>query len=350
MTSTRRDVLKTGGLAALVGVTGGLAGCTDGGLLASGGDESGSWQYDPAALVETQNRFFGTLDYAQLYDNRQYLPESSREDFETDADSPLDAADIGELTGVGAGQYSPETTAGVVVGSAAITGEFGADEITEAMGEDGESDAEQVGEYEGYALYENAQPVTGPTAIDSGVSATFGVGDGAVVMGVVSAEGTEADVTGRDAVEQMIDASNGEAPLLADDSEYAGRLTDALDGQSMEVGGEVDPELVAELTSGAAPTTAQFVDGIRAVGFGANVAGETTTFTFTGVYEDEETADDTGIVGVVNAAAEQAVAESQGIDDVTASRDGALVSVEMSGETKTIFAEQVPDGGTTLSL
>lgn len=348
MTSTRRDVLKAGGLAALAGVTGGLAGCSGTGLLGGRNERSGSWQYDPSALVETENRFFGSVDYGQLYDNRQYLPESSRENFETDSDSPVDAADIDELTGVGAGRYSPDARSGVAVGSAAITGEFGKDEIAGSM--DDQGDAEQVGEYEGYLLYENAEPITGGTELRSEASATVAIGDGAVVMGVASARGTDADVTGEDAVRQMIDAARGEAPLLADNSEYAGRLTDALDGKSMQVGGEVDPELVATMQSEAAPTTAQFVDGIHAAGFGASVEGETTTFTFSGIYEDAEAADDTGIVGVVNAAAEQAVQETEGIDSVTADQNDGVVTVEMTGATKTIFEEEMATGGTAFSL
>jgi hypothetical protein len=352
MTTNRRDVLKSGGLAALIGVTG-LAGCSGGGLLGDGNDAGKtSWQYDPSSLVEAENKLFGSLDYAQIYENRDYLPESSREDYETDSDSPVSAEDIGQMTGVGAGRYTPAEQSGAVFGSVAVTGEFGKDAITGSIGS--ESEAEKVGEYEGYVLYENAESVTGGAGLDPGTqaSATVGVGDGAIVMGVVSQQQTDVGVTGEDAVRKMIDASNGNAPLLRDNSEYASQVSSEVGGKSMRVGGEVDPDLVATMQQATTTTSAQFFQGIRAAGFGATIDGETTTFTFTGVYKDGETAKNTGIVGLVNASSEQAVQESEGIDRLTASRNDGAISIEMEGQTKAIFAEDGPAGGagSTFSL
>lgn len=337
MTATRRDVLKSSGLVALLGVTG-LAGCSgDGG---AGG--SGSWQYDPNSLVESENRFFGTVDYEQMYENREYLPESSREDFETDSDSPVAAEDIGQITGVGGGRFAPQEQSAAAFGSMAVTGEFSAEDITGSIEEEG--DAERVGEYEGYELYEDAESVSdiGP---GGEASATVGVGEGAIVLGFVSQQESDVDITGRDAVEKMIDSSNGNAPLLQDNSEYASQLTDAIDGRSMRVGGEVDPELVATMQSGTTTTGAQFFEGIRALGSGLSIDGETTTFTVSGIYEDSETAENTGIVGLVNASAEQAVQDSEAIDELDATREDATVTIEMTGQTELIFAEDGPAGG-----
>lgn len=355
MTASRRDVLKSGGLAALLGVTG-LAGCSGTGGLLGGGSGGGqgktSWQYDPNSLVETENRFFGSLDYEQMYENREYLPESMREDFETESDAPISAADIGQVSGVGGGRYAPMEQSAAVFGSVAVTGEFSADDITGEMGED--SEAQQIGEYEGYVLYENADSVAGSTGIQSGsqASATVGIGDGALVLGVVSTQQSDVSVTGEDAVRKMIDASNGNAPLLQDNSQYASQLTTEIEGKSMRVGGEVDPELVATMQEGATTTGAQFFEGMRAAGFGGSINGESTTFTFTGIYKDGETAQNTGIVGLVNASSEQAVQETDGIDELTATRNEGAISVKMTGQTSVIFAEDGPAGGagSTFSL
>jgi hypothetical protein len=234
----------------------------------------------------------------------------------------------------------------------AVTGEFSADDITGEMGED--SEAQQIGEYEGYVLYENADSVAGSTGIQSGsqASATVGIGDGALVLGVVSTQQSDVSVTGEDAVRKMIDASNGNAPLLQDNSQYASQLTTEIEGKSMRVGGEVDPELVATMQEGATTTGAQFFEGMRAAGFGGSINGESTTFTFTGIYKDGETAQNTGIVGLVNASSEQAVQETDGIDELTATRNEGAISVKMTGQTSVIFAEDGPAGGagSTFSL
>jgi hypothetical protein len=362
MPTNRRRFLKTGGLAALLGVTG-LSGCLDGGSGSLGlGNQQptqqqrqGSWQYDPNALVESENRFFGTMDYAQIYENRQYLPESSRGNFETDGDSPVDASEIGQLTGVGGGRYTPATRSGAVFGSLALTGEFDRDTLTTAI-EDG--DAERTGEYQGYLLFENADPVDAGPGTDSAAeaSATIGVGDGALVMGVVSDKEAGVDATGADAVRTMIDASLGQAPTLEANSEYARQLSDQVSGESMRFGGEVDPELVGLMQAETSMESRQFFAGIRAVGVGMTVDGETTTFTFTGIYDNATTAEETGIVGLVEATSDRATRESEGVDSITASRNGAAVSVEMSGGTRELFRDEVPAApggsgpGTVLSL
>ncbi len=346
MTTSRRDVLRGAGLAALLGTTG-LAGCSGSSFLSDGsggGDGVTSWQYDPSTLAETENRFFGSMDYEQIYENRQFLPESTQSDFETDSDSPVAAEDIGQITGVGGGRYAPRDQSGAVFGSMALTGEFTTEDFTESI--DDESDTERIGEYEGYVLYENAESSTTVTDIDSSQSAVVGLTDGTLVMGIVSQQQSGVDVTGEDAAKQMIDASQGNAPLLRDNSEYASQLTDAVDGESMRFGGEIDPELVATMQQVTDPASAQFFDGVRASGFGMTIDGETTTFSFTGIYESGEAADETGLVGVVDGGSERAIEENEGLDSLEASRSGAAITIEMEGQTQTIFESDVPAGTT----
>lgn len=349
MPTNRRTVLKTGGMAALFGVTS-LAGCTGGNSNGNsgGGSEGSNWQYDPSTLVDSQNRVYGTVDYAQMYENREYLPESQQESFETDSDSPVDASDIDLATGVGGGRASPQAESGAAFGSMAITGSFSKSDITGSMNE--ESETEQVGEYEGYTLYSNAEELTGSMGPSGSASATVGVGDGAMVVGFAGSQQSDVSVTGRDAVETMIDASNGNAELLYDNSQYAQTLTDSVDGQSMQMGGEVDPELVALAQESAGPQQQQFFAGIRAVGFGANIQGETTSFSFAGIYESSDAAESTGIKGTVQAFSDRVVEDSEQIDSLESERNGDTIIITMSGDTETIFSQAGSSAGTSLSL
>lgn len=345
----RRSFMKASGLAATMGVTA-LAGCN--GILGGGGSGAGSWQYDPATLSDTQTRFFGSMQYGDLYEMRDELPTSMNESFETDSSSSVSPDDLDVLSGVGGGQLSMDTETGAFFGSMAVTGSFD----TDAMASEIESEGEvtQSGEYEGYTLYEGAnldenmpgQSMPGQPEMDG--SATIALSDEAMVFGVTVDQTQNLDVTGQETVETMIDANGGNAPLYADNSDHASELQNKLDSTTMVVGGEVDGEIVDRFQEeGGAGMGSQMVSGLRAGGFSGDVSPDTTTYKFAIVYESSSAAEDSGIVGIVNMMSQQ-TSESEEIDNVDADRDGATVVVTVEGDTQELLSQgqsQVPTGG-----
>ncbi len=170
-------------------------------------------------------------------------------------------------------------------------------------------------------------------------SGTAGVGDSAVIFGVSAAQGTGPATTGEDAVRASIDASTGNADSLRDNSEYASELSNQIGDAMMTVGGEVDPSLVdtAEQQAGSG-MSGQLIGGIRAGGFGAAVGGETTTFTFVGIYESAQRAEDSGVVGMVQGFSQQ-FEQQEGVNSVDANQDGATVVVTLEGDTQTLLQQ-----------
>jgi hypothetical protein len=342
METSRRSVLKAGGTAALLSVTS-LAGCS--GILGGGNVSPADYQYDPATLVETQNRFFGLADYAGLYEARENFPESTQESFESSEDTPVNPEDIETMVGVGGAQISMSGSGGgAFFGSLGVLGSFDKSTIEESI--QSEDDAQQSGEYEGFTLYENtgseSSNVVGGVPTDS--TATAAAGDGAVIIGFAAADGEgEPSVTGDQAARTMIDAGNGDAELLNDNSDYASSLRDRIGDSSVMMGGEVDPGLV-EMATQAGGMQTDFVNGIRAGGFGMTVDGETTTMSAVGIYTDSQAAEDSGVVELVDFASDQAVDENPDIDSVDAEYDGNAVVVSVEGQTQTIFDQGMGGG------
>ena len=237
----RRSFMKASGVAAALGVTG-LAGCS--GILGSSSGAS-NWQYDPATLAETQTRFFGSMQYGNLYSMRDELPGTMGENFEVDTQSPINPEDIDLLTGVGGGQISMQTGSGAFFGSVALTGSYDVDAISSQMMSEGS--VQENGEYEGYTLYSGTnlnQQVPGdqmPTGTDA--TATAALSEEAMVLGVTVSQSGSLDVSGQDTVETMIDAKAGNAPRIDANSKYAKKLHNKLGGATMVVGGEVDGAL-----------------------------------------------------------------------------------------------------------
>jgi hypothetical protein len=342
METTRRSVLRAGGVAAVLSATG-LAGCS--GLLGGGSSGPSDYQYDPGSLQETQTQMFGSADYAGLYEARENFPESTRQSFESGGDSPVDPADIETMTGVGGAELSMSSGPGTVFGSFGVLGAFERGTIEESIQSEG--NAEQTGEYEGFTLYENAGSAS-PNAI-GGVTAdtttTAAVGDGVLVVGFAAAGGGgDAGVTGDQAARTMIDAGNGNAELLRSNSDYATQLDDRLGDSSVVVGGEVDAGLVEAATQGTSGMRGQLISGLRAGGFGMRVDGETTTMNAVAIYTDAESAEQSGVKELVDLGSQQAVDGNPGLDSVSASYDGSAVVVTVEGDTRTIF-EQGPAGG-----
>lgn len=338
MQTSRRSLMKASGVAAVFGMTS-LAGCS--GLLGGGGG-SGNYQYDPGTLVETQNKFFGTMNFAQMYEAREFLPESTQQDFESTEDSPVDPQDIETGTGVGAADVSLSGGGGgTVFGSVAILGSFSKSTVEESI--QSEDDAQSAGSYEGFSLYETSQAdsATSVGGLSSDSSAVAGIGEGAMIVGFAGSEGSQStSVTGQQAVETMIDANNGNAPSLEANSDAAQQLTSRFGDATFMVGGQVDPSLVDQMLSqpGGMRSVQQRVQGIRAGGFGMTINGETTTMTGAAIYESEQAAADTGLAGLINGFAPE-VTQSPAIDSIEASTEGDTVVVTLEGQTETIFSQ-----------
>lgn len=342
MQTSRRSLMKASGMAAVFGTTG-LAGCS--GLLGGGGGGAGSYQYDPGTLLETENKFFGTMNFAQMYEAREFLPDSTQQSFENTEDSPVDPQDVETGTGVGAADVSLSGQGGgTVFGSVAILGSFSQSDVEDSI--QSEEDTQSAGSYEGFSLYETSQSnaPAGTGGLSSEGTVMAGVSDGAMVVGFAGSEGSEsASVTGQQAVETMIDASNGNAPGLADNSQFAQQLDDRFGDATFMVGGQVDPALVEQMTSGpggagGAGMGGQMAQGIRAGGFGMTINGETTTMTAAAIYENADAAENSGVTGIINGFSGQ-ITQQPGFDSVDAQTDGNTVVVTIEGQTEAIFSQ-----------
>jgi len=348
MTMNRRSFMKASGMAAALGVTG-LAGCN--GLLGGGGSGPTNWQYDPETLSSTQMRMFGSMQYGDLYEMRDELPGSMGSAFETESTSSVSQEDIDMFSGVAGGQLSMETQSGSFFGSMVITGSFDPDAIGQEMASS--ENTQESGEYEGYTLYEGAnldQELPGgsmPGQTPTDATATVAVSADAVVFGVTVDQGTDLGVNGQQSVEAMIDANSGSGTRLADANDHVRQFHSKLGGDTMVVGGDVDPELLemAQEQSGAGMGS-QMMNGLRAAGFSAGIDPSTTTYTFALIYESSQAAEDSGIVGLVNMMSQQA-SESEEINSIDANQDGSSIVVTVEGDTQALLSQgqnQVPMG------
>ena len=342
MQTDRRSVLKAGGVLAALGTTG-LAGCS--GFLGGGDAAPGDYRYDPSVLAETENKFFGNVDYAGLYEARENFPESTRESFESAEDSPVAPEEIDTFTGVAGAQIAIEDApSSSVFGSMALLGSFEASAVQSDLEADG---AQESGEYEGFTLYENVDESSPGDIADGGEgSAVAAVRDGVAIFGAAGSEGgSGAGVTGRQAAETMIDAGNGDVDRLEATSDRAGQLTDRFGDANVMVGGQVDPALVeTAMAQGQQGAQTQFINGVRAGGFGMTVEGTTTTMTLALLYTDAERAENSGVQELADLASQQAVENNPGLDSVEAEYDGNAAVVTVEGETETIFEEGASAG------
>lgn len=353
MPMDRRSFMKAGGVAAAAGLAG-LAGCS--GILGGGGSGATNWQYDPSTLSETQTRFFGSMQYGDLYEMRDELPGSMQDSFQTDSSSSVSPEDLDLLTGVGGGQLSMETSSGAFFGSMAVTGTFDTDALSSEI--ESQGNASQSGEYEGYTLYEGANLNQGvpngtvPGGQETDMSATVALSEESLVFGVTVDQGTDLGVDGEQAATTMIDAEAGNVERLTANSDHVSELQNKLGGATMVVGGEVDPALV-ELAQeqGATGMGGQFMNGLRAGGFSGDVSPDTTTYKFAIIYDSSQSAEDSGIVGLVNMASQQAT-ESEQINSIDANQDGSTVVVTVKGDTQALLSQgqnSVPMGAASVT-
>ena len=345
MQTDRRTFLKASGMAAVMAATG-LAGCGDG-----GGGGSGDWIYDPTEVSDVPNVAFGSMAYGTLYDNRDQLPASMQDNFETNPDSPLQPEDIDDMAGVGGGEVSEDMQTAGAFGSLAITGDIPRGELEAEMESDGS--AESAGSYEDYAMYtvsDLPNSVGGvPGSGQFQGSGAVAIGDDAMVAGFSYAQGLDLGATGESAVQTMIDSSAGNAGRLSDTSGPAQRVQDRLSDAMLSIGAEVDPDLVSLAGRlGGGGMAAQILAGLRGGGLGADVDGDTSTYRFVAVYDSEQAATDAGIADLVSGMQAQ-VEDQEGVESVDATQDGAVVEVTLTGDTEAL-AEQGAGAGPTLDV
>lgn len=356
MHTDRRTFVKAGGLAAVLGTTG-LAGCNlfgDGGGAAAGQ----SWQYDPATLGPSPNVAFAGIDYATLYENREDLPDSMADSFQQPQDVPIRPEDVDQLVGVAGGEVVLNTGSSadfqrlLAFGSTALTGDLPREDIAADL--ESRAGASQVGEYEGYTLYESpigGAGVANPQFDGSGVTA---LRDDAVVAGVGLYRNADTTVSGRQAAEQMIDASAGDVRRLDETDGTASDLQGRVGDGTVSTGVAVDPNLVATAedaggdVGGEIGGTSQFVSGFRGGGLGADVDGGTADLSLVLVYESGSRARDSGVVSIVRALKPEYESQS-GIEEVSASRDGAVITATIRGDPQAI-AEQGQSAATVLDV
>lgn len=341
MQTDRRSVLRAGGVLAAMGMTG-LAGCSG---IMGGGEPPGpaDYRYDPSAIAEAKNKFFGTVDYAGLYEQREYFPESTRKSFESSEDSPVSPENVDTMTGVGGAQITVgEGTSTAVFGSIVVLGSFPGSAIESNLKDDG---ATKLEEYEGFTLYENAgSAADSDIASNQNTTAVAAVRDGVVIAGVAGSQGEAAtDVTSEQAARTMIDAANGNVDRLEPNSETAKQLGERFGDSSVMFGVEIDPGLITALEAmsgqGQSSMSTQFVQGLTAGGFGMTVDGETTTMEGALLYEDATAAEESGVVELVDLTSEQLVAENEGLDTFEAEYADNAAVLTIEGKTETIFEE-----------
>lgn len=185
MSPKRRDVLRAGGVAALL--SGGLAGCIEDVTDAPGEERPAyaDWLFDTSTLLEASFRGFYAVDVAAYREQQAALPAEANETLQHAAKQYDGVAveDFDRVTGLGAfadpnpDDYGDEQFVLTSVG----TGSFDSDAVAGAI--EANSEVSAAGEYEGYDLY------TRRNRYSPGNTAAAAVGDDAVVLTVADAGG-----------------------------------------------------------------------------------------------------------------------------------------------------------------
>jgi hypothetical protein len=346
MKTTRRSVLRASGMAAVLGATG-LAGC--GGLLDGGGDGTvNDWVYDPNVVASSPTVFFGSIAYGAIYEMREDLPQAVQSGFESDAEVPIQPADVENAAVVGGGEVGPDGDAGTAFGSGVLTGSIPRRELESEL--ESNDSVEAAGSYEGYSLYEGTdlQEQFGgmPGAAPVDVSGTAAVGDSAVLGGASLAQNMETSATGEAAVQTMIDAANGAARRLSTTDGPAREVQSRVGDDMIAMGASVDADVVdvGEDFGPGGEFQQQLLAGLRAGGAGVDLDGETGTLTGVLVYESDRRATESRVVDIVNGASGN-LEGREGIERVDASQEGAVIVVTVEGNLEALAQTGMQNGG-----
>jgi hypothetical protein len=274
-----------------------------------------------------------------------------QDSFRTNPDSPLQPEDIDDMAGVGGGDVSEDMQTVGAFGSIAIAGDIPQSEVESEMESDGS--VESAGSYEGYSMYTVSDLEDGvggvPGSGEFQGSGAVAVGEDAMVAGFSYAQGMDLGASGESAVQTMIDSSAGNAGRLSATSGHVQRVQDRLSDSMLSMGAEVDPDLVSlagELGGGG--MAGQILAGLRGGGFGADVDGDTSTYRFVAVYENEQAATDAGIADLVSGMKSR-IEDQEGVDSLDSTQDGDLVEITLTGDTETL-AEQGAGAGPMLDV
>lgn len=330
MTQSRRTFLRASGVSALLG----LAGCA--GVLeddeslaqASGQPDYSSWLYDPKDLLGIDTRGFASYDVESVMEQRDELPEDPFQGLE-EANQELEGIDLTEIshmTLVGGSSLDfarDDSATGPSSAGASfiVEGSFDVDEIQTQIEEESDSSAEyETGSYEGYELYYGDD---GNEYSDTTVA--FALNSEHVLVGMIE----DADVTGRDAVETMIDANQGDADRYYDQSEYAQLLIDQLGEATVIMGAQFDlGTIVRDQISDERART--LVDGLYAAGMAGTLNGETTDNEIILAYDEETEVPADTAQDLVDEAREQSPRAFENVEDVTVSGGDRTLTISMT--------------------
>lgn len=342
MRLTRRSALRAGagGLVALLSSTA-LAGCSAVGRGPS--DTPRDWQFDTAAVSETQHRFFARVDHERLRANREHLPGSVRNSVEDASYTPLDsetAESVALTGGIQFGDYS--TGSSLTFGSLVTLGSADRTALEDLVRTEGNPEAER--EYRGLTLFESvdgqdADGLAGVPGDDTPFTmAAAAVGDGVLAAGSVSVRGRNAGmILAEDVVESTVDAGTGEGRRLHETDEQAQRIVELLGDATVVAGFHAGPALFAQ-TRQAGGRVADLVTGLRAGGVGVTVEGERTQLELVGVYEDAGAVSEANATDLFEAVSPDVVGpEHTGIDSLDADTEGEAIVVTIGGETRALL-------------
>jgi len=294
---TRRSVLRTGAAASSVAALGGLAGCSSVPFVGGGGASFSQWLYAPDAIGDSEHYFFNYTDDQTVRNNEDNFDSDFFDRQESSEDDwPLSQMDV---------DYDEVTNSLGLGTGGVINGSFNKEDVVDAL-DDNDFDDEDD-DYSGYAIYQKndqrAVGVTGGQAVYT--QAGFSGGDVEVV----------------DAVEAIIDTSNGEEDRYADENEDMQALLNQIGGGTFAFGRTQEE---ADETN----TDRSQFEGQVGFGVDATVNGETTSFTYALVFDDADGAEDADIEDWADDSE-----NFEDIDDVSVNQNGRTVVVSGQGDT-----------------
>ncbi|MEF8908296.1 MAG: hypothetical protein V5A13_10575 [Haloarculaceae archaeon] len=405
MEITRRLLLQALGAAGVVG---------GGGFAANEVLKQGSWLYDPSARTEAHNLFFMTADISSFLENlppeyRQQVTGGNGGSAGGVSGSPVDPTKVDRVALVNGASFVGDTGLPTGMTTVAMSGSFRTAPFRGlASGAPGVESAGEHGGYDVYVAETNANPLQAAGVDAAGGSDTSGgttgggdtsggdTGGGTTGSGGGS-DGTAAgsqsvsieetaigvkqeggglvggttlatdDIPATAAVEQAIDAKQGNAPLLRGMNKYTKEYARQFGDQTLFMGAVWDPAFITLLVAGtslllenlAGPGAAvselfqRLYEDARGAGAGVNVDGETTTTRVLLTYVTRDAARQTGLVQLLDAGfgvVERGEGFGPGIRDVDADYRGRSIVLRVEADTRAALSGGAAGSGGTGSV
>jgi hypothetical protein len=386
MEFTRRTLLQ------VLGTAGVAAG---GGFAANEVLSPRSWLYDPNAVTEANNLFFLIADVSSFLGNlppafRQQVTGGSGGGGSGLSGSPVSPTEVDRVALVNGASFVGDTGLPTGMTTVAMSGSFRTTPFRGlASGAPGVESAGEYGGYDTYVAETNASPLqaagvtapeTGAGGGGDGVNGTAagqpasieetalgikqeGSEEGALVAGTAVASD---DIPATTAVEQAIDAKQGNAPLLRNANKYTKQYSRQFGDQTLFMGAVIDPAFITLLVTGTSllleslpgPGAAvsellqRLYEGIRGAGVGVDVGTEETTTTILLTYVTRDAARQTGLVQLLDAGfgyVERNEGFGPGVRDIDADYRGRSIVLRVRADTRTALsggATGEADGGT----